>query len=89
MLKVKHPKTGEMTTPPVFATLWRLRSVEESNDQGSWSNWTVEKVGLVDSRDLLLEAKAFRDSIKAGEVKAAAEDGGNGPGSSGGDEIPF
>ena len=89
MMKVKHPKTGEMTTPPVFATLWRLRSVEESNDQGSWSNWTVEKVGLVDSRDLLLEAKAFRDSIKAGEVKAAAEDGGNGPGSSGEDEIPF
>ena len=89
MLKVKHPKTGEMTTPPVFGTMWRLRSVEESNDQGSWSNWTVEKIGLVDSRDMLLEAKAFRDSIKAGEVKAAAEDGGSAPGSSGEDEIPF
>jgi hypothetical protein len=89
MQKVKHPTSGAMVTPPVFATMWRLRSVEESNDQGSWSNWAVEKIGLVDNRDLLLEAKAFRDSIKAGEVRAAPEEGGSGPGSSGGDEIPF
>jgi hypothetical protein len=73
MQKVKHPKTGAMMTPPVFATMWRLYSVEESNDQGSWNNWQVERIGLLENRDLLLEAKAFRDSIAAGEVKAAAE----------------
>ena len=53
--------------------MWRLYSVEESNDQGSWNNWQVERIGLLENRDLLLEAKAFRDSIAAGEVKAAAE----------------
>jgi len=74
MQKIKNPKTGELKTPPVFATMWKLRSVEESNDQGSWANWTVERVGTVESRDLLLEAKAFRDSIMAGEVKAAPEE---------------
>ena len=77
MMKVKHPKDGRLTTPPVFATMWRLTSVEETNDQGSWSNWAVEKVGTVENRDLFLEAKAFRDSIVAGEVKAAAEDHGS------------
>ena len=38
-----------------------------------WYNYTVSPVGLVESRDMLLDAKAFRDSIQAGEVKAASE----------------
>ena len=75
MAKIKHPKTGNMITPPVYATMWRLFSVEESNDKGSWSNWSVEKIGTIENRDLLLEAKAFRDSVAAGEVKAAPEEG--------------
>jgi hypothetical protein len=74
MQKIKNPKTGALVTPAVFATMWKLTTTEESNDQGSWNNYQVEKVGLVTNRDLLLEAKSFRDSIAAGEVKAAAED---------------
>jgi hypothetical protein len=90
MQKVKHPKTGAMITPAVFATMWKLSTTEESNDQGDWSNYQVEKVGLVTNRDLLLEAKAFRDSIAAGEVKAAAEEGVSRPSSNNDDsEIPF
>lgn len=73
MQKVKNPKTGVLMTPPVFATMWRLYAVEESNDKGSWSTWGVEKVGLLTDRDLMMEAKTFRDSIAAGEVKAAPE----------------
>ena len=91
MQKVRHPSTGALVTPAVFATMWKLTTTEESNDQGSWNNYQVEKVGLVESRDLLLEAKAFRDSIMAGEVKAAPEaPAENGGGSRHGDEeIPF
>ena len=74
MQKIKHPKTGAMVTPPVFGTMWKLTTTEESNDQGSWNNYVVERIGMVDSRDILLEAKAFRDSIMAGEVKAAPEE---------------
>ena len=73
MQKIKHPKTGAMITPPLFATVWKITTVEESNDQGTWFTPSVEKVGLVESRDLMLEAKAFRDSVAAGEVKAASE----------------
>jgi hypothetical protein len=91
MQKVKNPKTGQMVTPPVFATMWQLRSVEESNDQGSWSNWQVEKVGLLTDRNLMLEAKTFRDSIAAGEVKAAPEADESASGASRQDDsdIPF
>lgn len=86
MQKVKNPKTGALVTPAVFATMWKLTTTEESNDQGSWNNYQVEKVGLVTNRDLLLEAKSFRDSIAAGEVKAAAEDV---PSAVRDDDIPF
>jgi hypothetical protein len=73
MQKIPAPD-GRLVTPPVFATMWRLRSVEESNDQGSWSNWAVERVGIVEDRNLYMEAKSFRQSIAAGEVKAAPDD---------------
>ena len=73
MQKVKHPKTGEMVTPAVYATMWRLSTIEESNDQGTWGNYTVAKIDLVSNRDILMEAKAFRESIMAGEVKAAKD----------------
>jgi len=91
MQKIKHPSTGAMVTPAVFATMWKLTTTEESNDQGSWNNYLVEKVGLVTDRDLLLEAQAFRKSIMAGEVKAAPESQPEpyGGASNDGDEIPF
>ena len=73
MQKMDTPD-GRKITPPVFATMWRLRSVEESNDQGSWSNWAVELVGRVPDRNLYQEAKAFRQSVVAGEVKAAPDE---------------
>ena len=73
MQKINHPKTGAMITPPLFATVWKITTVEESNDQGTWFTPSVEKVGLVESRDIMLEAKRFRDSVAAGEVKAASE----------------
>ena len=95
MQKVKHPKTGQMVKPPCFATQWKFTTVEESNDQGTWFNYRIEKVGLVQNseRDLMLEAKAFRDSIAAGEVKAAPEEGDSSSRDSTSgkneDEIPF
>jgi hypothetical protein len=89
MQKIKHPKTGAMITPPLFATQWKFTTIEESNDQGSWFNYQIEKVGLLESRDLMLEAKSFRDSVAAGEVKAAPEEGSSTASSSNSDEIPF
>jgi len=89
MQKVAAPD-GRLVTPPVFATMWKLRSVEESNDQGSWFNWAVERIGLVDDRNLYMEAKSFRQSIAAGEVKAAPDDHERpSPQGHSDDEIPF
>ena len=90
MQKIKRPD-GSMATPPVFGTIWKLSTTEESNDQGAWNNYMIEKVGLVESRDILMEAKAFRDSVQAGEAKAVSEEStstSSGP-SNREDEIPF
>lgn len=72
MQKVKSPD-GRMLTPALYATLWKLAVVEESNDQGSWANWSVDKVGLVQSRELFQDAKSLRESVSSGAVKAAAD----------------
>ena len=88
--KVKHPKTGQSITPPLFANQWKFTTVEESNDQGSWFNYQIELVGLIQDRNLMLEAKAFRDSVASGEVKAAPEEGPSTPSSSVNEsDIPF
>ena len=89
MQKVKHPKTGAMVTPAVYATMWKLSTTEETNDQGTWGNYQVSKVNLVNSRDLLMEAKAFRESIMAGEVKAVKEPDSHDGSVDEDNEIPF
>lgn len=75
MQKITHPETGQMITPPVYFTMWRLTTTEESNDQGDWANYKVEKEGFVTDRNIFQEAKTFRNSVAAGEVKAAPEQG--------------
>jgi len=74
MFSTKHPQTGELMKPAIFAVQWKLSVVEESNDQGSWFNWTVANDGLIQDKDLFLAAKNFRESIMKGEAKAVAED---------------
>lgn len=91
LLKLRGPQG--LYTPPMFASIWRVRTVPESNEKGSWMGWAFEHTGyLKGPKDpIFLEAKAFHESVKVGAVKAdfakAAEDGAV----SGGDEdhIPF
>jgi len=73
MLKVKDAQ-GVLKTPALFGTVWRLTTVEQSNDMGTWYNWSVEKVKMIDDEALLQEAINFRKSIQKGEAKAVVED---------------
>ena len=67
-------KNGVMTTPALFATIWNLKTVEESNDMGTWYNYTVEKVDLVKDKNLFIDAKNFRSSVESGAAKAVPEE---------------
>lgn len=67
-IKLKR-KDGSLFTAPMFSNMYRLTTVPESNAQGSWYGWKVETLQPVDDANLYQAAKAFRDSVKAGEVK--------------------
>ena len=56
---------------------------------GSWYNWSVEKVGLVQDVNLYHEAKAFREQIQRGEAKAVAEDHSEVQSQTEDDQVPF
>jgi hypothetical protein len=73
MQKVKDSK-GQMRTPALYATMWKLSTTEESNTMGTWYNWQVEKVGFIQDKALFDEAKSFRESIMKGEAKAVVEE---------------
>jgi hypothetical protein len=53
--------------------MWRLNTLQESNDQGTWYNWSVTKHGLVQTKEILSEAKLFREQVMKGAVKAVDE----------------
>jgi len=55
-------------TPPSYSYVYRLTTVKESNDKGSWFGWEVERVGPVEDAALYHTAKAFCLSVKQGEV---------------------
>ena len=78
-------KDGVMRTPALFATVWNLKTIEETNDMGTWYNYTVEKVDLVKEKGLFLDAKNFRTSVESGAAKAVPEEVTGGDG----DEVPF
>ena len=73
MLKVKNKK-GELVVPSVYSNMWKFKTVEESNDQGTFFNWTFERVGFVQDKSLFEEARKFRTSVMKGEAKVRAED---------------
>ena len=43
------------------------------NDKGKWFGWEVERIGPVESNDLYAAAKAFAQSVGAGDIKVKHE----------------
>ena len=68
---------------PSFANVYRLKSVEDGNDKGSWHSWTVNHEQQVDSIDSYKDAKSLHTSIKSGELRPAL------PVDANSDEVPF
>jgi|TARA_R100001530_G_scaffold76037_3_gene53368 hypothetical protein len=56
--------------PPSFSHVYKLRSVQQSNDKGTWFGWDVSKVEPVKDRGSYEMAKAFSKQVSKGEVEA-------------------
>lgn len=74
-LKIRT-KDGNVFTPPTFSHKYKLTSVIEQNDQGSWYGWDVamdEQLGSEDSF-IYSAAKQFSQNVNSGSIKTANED---------------
>jgi len=85
---------GDGTTfePPMYARVYAMASVPESNDQGAWHGWKIEPGGLLleiaGGSVIFDEAEKLRRELDAGTARAApiAE---TSPAARGDDQIPF
>ena len=83
-LQVPHP-TDETKkfSPAMFWNAYKLTTVPEENDQGSWFNWDIEMMydansgGIIQNiktgRDIYLAARDFKDQVNKGEVKVSPD----------------
>lgn len=67
MVKVNTPN-GRIT-PPVFATMWSLSTVQQENKHGKFFNIAVEQAGFVEDEEVYQLAKDFRAAVQAGRGK--------------------
>lgn len=76
---------------PLYGTAWYITTIAESNDQGSWYNYKVDRVTEISEKleAMMLEARTMYQSFKKGEVKMAAASADEMASSKSGDEIPF
>lgn len=54
---------------PIFACIYTLSSVSETNEKGTFANYKIEAAGFV-TKDLYLLAKDFRKLVETGLVRA-------------------
>ena len=74
MLKTSRVKNsaGDMVLAPMFANVYRIKTVEQSNDLGSWYGFTVEKEKPTPI-DLARLARDFMTAARSGNVQVKQE----------------
>jgi len=95
MLRLKGP-SGPYR-PPMYASKWRVTTVPESNEKGSWMGWAFEHAGYLKGPQdpVFVEAQEFAKSVKSGAVKPDFEKapdmagGSTEPGADNDDDIPY
>lgn len=72
--------------PPTFASVYRLTTIPESNDKGTWYGVRLTKEGRA-SRTLVQQGKEFYDATKRGDVQAKYEAPGSAEASGGAEKF--
>lgn len=59
---------------PLYGTAWKITTVSESNDQGTWYNYKLDRITEItkDIESMMLEARNMYQSVRKGEIKMAA-----------------
>ena len=70
MMGLKMQGKNGLFTPPTYSHVYKLKTVQMSNDKGTWFGWDVSKVGPVTDKSVYDMAKNFAISVGKGEVEA-------------------
>ena len=70
MMGIKIQGKNGLCTPPTYIHVYNLKTVQMSNDKGTWFGWDVTKVGPVDDKNMYDMAKNFATSVGNGEIQA-------------------
>ena len=85
MNSIKLEGKNGLFTPASYSHVYKLSTVQQSNDKGTWFGWNIEKVGPVQDKNLYAAAKSFAESCKSGDVKTKHSEGE----AKSEDEVPF
>ncbi len=69
MMQVPKPDGKGFFRPAPFTQQYRLKTVLEKNQLGSWYGWEITSEGLVKDESLVNRAYKFRQSLMSGSVK--------------------
>jgi hypothetical protein len=67
--EVKIDTPQGLVTPPTWMNKIRLKTVPESNDQGSWFGIKVENEGFIKDPELYKLGKEFHETVTEGQAK--------------------
>ena len=68
MMGLKMQGKNGMFTPPTYSHIYKLKTVQQSNDKGTWFGWDVSRVGPISDPGIYKIAKDFGASVSKGDV---------------------
>ena len=69
MMGIKLQGKNGLFTPPTYSHIYNLKTVQMSNDKGTWFGWEVSKVGPVSDQSVYGIAKSFAEQVGKGAVE--------------------
>ena len=70
MMGIKMKGKNGLFTPPTYSHIYNLKTVQMSNDKGTWFGWDVSLIGPVKDQSVYSVAKNFSERVNTGEVIA-------------------
>ena len=73
MMGIKLQGKNGLFTPPTYSHIYNLKTVQMSNDKGTWFGWDVSKVGPIEDKSVYENAKSFAEKVGKGAVQVKPE----------------
>jgi hypothetical protein len=70
MMGIRLQGKNGLFTPPTYSHIYNLKTIQMSNDKGTWYGWDVTKVGPVSDKGVYDQAKLFSTKVGKGEIQA-------------------